>query len=289
MLYIGVDLHKRSCSMTVLEVSGAIREQERVATNPTSLRAYLERWSEPVEVAVEACSFSQAFVDTVQPLARRLVLVHPQRVKAIASATLKNDRVDSATLAHLLRLNYLPESWIADPETWALRQWTRLRIRLGRERTRWKNYAHAVLHQRGLRTPVRNLFGPRGRAWLAGLELPAAGWHVLDCSLQQTDQLDQIIEEEGKRLRRIAQEDPRARWLMTIPGVGPFTAVVLLAEIGDISRFPDKRRLYSYAGLVPRVYESAGRGWRGGRRRFESTFCAPSTHRSLTASLHGLA
>ncbi len=267
MIYIGVDLHKQFCVMTALEASGSLREQRRVANDPASLHGYFGCWAEPVAVAVEACSFWRVFVDTVEPLVRRVVLVHPQQVKAIASAKLKNDRVDSATLAHLLRLDYLPQSWMADPRTRVLRQGTRLRIRLGRERTRWKNYLHALLHQHGLRAPVSDLFGRRGRRWLAGLALPAASRHVLDCSLRQIDQLEEAIEEEEKRLRTLAHTDSRARWLMTIPGSGGYTAMVLLAEIGDVRRCPDKRHLYSFAGLVPRVRASAGRGWRGGSTR----------------------
>jgi hypothetical protein len=73
-------------------------------------------------VAVEACGFWPAFREVVEPEGKRLVLVHPQRVKAIASAKLKNDRVDSETRAHLLRCDLLPESWKADRETQARRQ-----------------------------------------------------------------------------------------------------------------------------------------------------------------------
>ena len=89
-----------------------------------------------VQVAVEACGFWPAFREVVEPEVKRLVLVHPQRVKAIASAKLKNDRVDSATLAHLLRCDLLPESWMADRETQARRQQVRLRATLVRQRTR---------------------------------------------------------------------------------------------------------------------------------------------------------
>jgi transposase len=118
-------------------------------------------------VAVEACSFWPAFLDTVEPLVERVALVHPAKVKAIASAKLKNDRVDSATLAHLLRADLLPESWKADRATRDARELLRLRISLGQERTSYKNQIHATLHQHGLRAPVSDLFGRQGRAWLA--------------------------------------------------------------------------------------------------------------------------
>ena len=199
MIYIGVDLHQRFCYMTAMDASGAIVDQRRVANEGSSLRGYCARWTEPVKVAVEACSFGQGFVDTVQPLVARVVLVHPQRVKAIASAKLKNDRVDSATLAHLLRTNLLPESWIADPATRELRQRMRLRVSLGQDRTRWKNQVHAVLHQRGVKPPVSDLFGRRGRAWLGKLALPEASRQSVDTCLELIDHLEAIAKPSVRR------------------------------------------------------------------------------------------
>ena len=113
-------------------------------------------------MAVEACGFWCAFVDCIEPLVARIALVHPAKVKAIAHAKLKNDRVDSATLAQLLRANLLPEAWKADRATRDLRQVLRMRVALGQDRTRYKNQIHAVLHLHGQRTPVSDLFGARG-------------------------------------------------------------------------------------------------------------------------------
>ena len=85
-----------------------------VANEPQALRRWLRGFSEPVTVAVEACSFWPAFKDAVEKEVEQIRLVHPQRVKAIAAAKLKNDRVDSQTLAHLLRCDLLPQAWMAD-------------------------------------------------------------------------------------------------------------------------------------------------------------------------------
>lgn len=222
-----------------------------VANEPASLEHYFGRWHEPVEAAVEACSFWPAFVDTVEPRVQRIALVHPQRVKAIASAKLKNDRVDSATLAHLLRTNLLPEAWVADRATCQLRQLVRLRVDLGRERTRWKNCVHAVLHQNGLRPPslpsVRpagaNLVGPAAAAprgpggcrYVPGADRPTAAAHT----------------EPGRERAHLGSGPPGCALAGHIPGIGPYSALVVLAEIGDVRRFPSKRQLYSFAGLVP--------------------------------------
>ena len=171
MIYIGVDLHLRFCYMTVLDASGTIQRHGRVANDGVSLRQYFaglkssSKKEEETAVAVEACGFWAAFVEQVEPLVERVVLVHPAKVKAIASAKLKNDRIDSATLAHLLRANLLPEAWKADRATRDLREVLRLRVALGQQRTRWKNQVHATLHRHGLRPPVTDLFGLAGRAW----------------------------------------------------------------------------------------------------------------------------
>jgi transposase len=164
-----------------------------------------------VPVAVEACGFWPAFREVVEPEVKRLVLVHPQRVKATASAKLKNDRVDSETLAHLLRCDLLPESWKADRETQARRQQVRLRATLVRQRTRLKNQVHAVLHQQGLRSPVTDLFGKRGRQWLAGVKLPATARESVSVCLRLLDGYSEEVQKQNLQLSEKAKHDERAR------------------------------------------------------------------------------
>jgi len=268
MIHVGVDLHQRFCYMTALEARGQIREAGAVANEKGALRRWFRRFrSERVEVAVEACGFWPAFREVVEPEVARLVLVHPQRVKAIASAKLKNDRVDSETLAHLLRCDLLPESWKADRETQARRQQVRLRTTLVRQRTRLKNQVHAVLHQQGLRSPVTDLFGQRGRRWLSEVKLPEQARATVETCLRMIDHYAAEIQKQNLQLRENANQDERVRWLTTIPGIGECSAMMVLAEIGDLARFSSKEALCSYAGLVPRVRESAGKVTRGGITR----------------------
>src|SRR5256714_8168029 len=176
MIHVGVDLHQRFCYMTALEARGKMIQAGPVTNEKLALRRYFRQFRrQAVQVAVEACGFWAGFREVVEAEVERLVLVHPQRVKAIASAKLKNDRVDSATLAHLLRCDMLPESWKADRDTQARRQQVRLRATLVRQRTRLKNQVHAVLHQQGQRSPVTDGFGKRGRQWLGQGKLPGKG------------------------------------------------------------------------------------------------------------------
>jgi transposase len=259
MIHIGVDLHQRFCYCTAVKASGEVIAQRSVANEAESLRRFVRSLPQPAQVVVEACGFWPAFKKAVEKEVERVVMVHPQRVKAIASARLKNDRVDSATLAHLSRCDLLPEAWMADEATRQLRLQVRLRVTLGRQRSRFKNLLQAVLHQEGQRKPVSDLFGKRGRRWLASIELSDAARLVVDTYLPLIDDLNLKIAEQERRLTKLAKDDVRAHWLETIPGIGAYSAMVILAEIGDIARFPTKKSLASYAGLVPRVHESAGK------------------------------
>jgi transposase len=198
MIHVGVDLHQRFCYMTALEARGKVIEAGPVSNEKQALRRYFRRFrGQSVQVAVEACGFWPGFREVVEPEVKRLVLVHPQRVKAIASAELKNDRVDSATLAHLLRCDLLPESWKADRDTQARRQQVRLRTTLVRQRTRLKNQVHAMLHQQGLRSPVTDLFGRKGRAWLGQVKLPRSGREAVDTCVRMIDSIFRLVMRSG--------------------------------------------------------------------------------------------
>lgn len=262
--HVGVDLHQRFCYLTAVEASGKICRQGQVVNEAAALRAWLRQVPGPRQVVVEASGFWPAFVRAVRPETERLVMVHPLRVKAIASARLKNDRVDSETLAHLSRADLLPEAWMAPEATQQLRLRVRLRVTLGRQRARAKNQLQAILHQEGFPRPVADVFGKRGRAWLAGLELSAAARIAVGTWLRMVDHLDGLIAEQTRELERMAAGDARAHWLQTVPGIGAYSAMAILAEVGDIERFGNKRALASYAGLTPMVRESAGKRKRGG-------------------------
>lgn len=141
---------------------------------------------------------------------------------------------------------------------------------------------HAVLHEHGLQPPVEDVFGRRGRKRLAGVALPPTARAVLTTCLEMVDQLGEKILLEEKKMVARAERDPDVRNLMTIPGIGPYSPLVLLLEIGDICHFASKRQIYSYAGLVPRVRDSADRWRRGGITRCGS----PRLRRILVEAEH---
>jgi len=179
-------------------------------------------------------------------------LVHPLRCKAIASARLKNDKAGAAILAQLLRADLLPEAWIAPAKVRQLRALVRHRISLVRLGTQLRNRIHAVAADHGYDRSASYRAGP-GRGWLAELDLPATSREIVTDCLAVIDGLVPVIERLDGELHQHAKADPRVKVLRTLPGVGEFTALVMLAEIGDITRFGSARKLASWAGLTPTV------------------------------------
>ena len=165
---------------------------------------------------------------------------------------MKNDKVDAAILAQLLRADLLPEAWIAPPAVRQLRALLRHRAQLVRLRTLLRNRIHAVLADHGHDRPAGCWSGP-GRAWLASLDLPAVSRAVIEDDLALIDALQVPIDRLDWEVHQRARSEPAVKVLTRLPGVGPFTAMVMLAEIGDVSRFGSARKLAAWAGLTPTV------------------------------------
>src|SRR4051812_9367604 len=147
------------------------------------------------------------------------------------------------------------------------------RSQLVEARTRVKNELHAILIRRLKGRPdVSDLFGTKGRAWLAELELPIEERETLDSGLRQIDFIDGEIASVDRVLAHDALNWPEARRLMTVPGVNLIAAATFLAAVGNIERFPDRRKLVGYLGLDPKVRQSGD---------------APATHGHI--SKHGSA
>jgi transposase len=160
--------------------------------------------------------------------------------------------VDAAILAQLLRADLLPEAWIAPVGVRQLRALLRHRASLVRLRTQLQNRIHAVAADFGYDRTGSYWTGP-GRGWLAELDLPAASRQIVTDCLAVIDGLAPLTGQLDGQLRQHAKADPRVKLLTALPGVGQFTALVMLAEIGDIARFPSARKLASWAGLTPTV------------------------------------
>jgi transposase len=251
-VYVGIDVHRKRSQVAVVTGDGTVELNKNVVNGSEPMLRLIGDLPPGTPVAFEAAFGWGWLAALLEDYGFEAHLVHPLRCKAIASARLKNDKVDAATLAQLLRADLLPEAWIAPPEVRQLRALLRHRAGLVRLGTQQRNRIHAVVADFGYDRSGSYLSGP-GRGWLAGLDLPPVSREVVTDCLAVIDGLAPLIDRIDGELRQHAKADPRVKTLTTLPGVGQFTALVMLAEIGDITRFGSARKLASWAGLTPTV------------------------------------
>jgi transposase len=251
-VYVGVDVHRKRSQIAVVDEAGEVQLNRNVANGVEPILKVIGGLEAGTSVAFEAAYGWGWLVELLEDYGFDPHLVHPTRCKAIAAARLKNDKVDAAILAQLLRADLLPEAWIAPPATRQLRALLRHRVQLVRLRTLLRTRIHAVLADFGHDRPAGCWSGP-GRKWLASLELPAVSRRVVDDDLALMDALESPIGCLDAEIHERAKADPQVKVLTTLPGVGELTALVILAEVGDVRRFPSARKLASWAGLTPTV------------------------------------
>jgi transposase len=249
---VGIDVHRKRSQVAVVTGDGKVQLNRNVVNGSEPVLRLIGGLPAGTPVAFEAAYGWGWLVELLDDYGSGPHLVHPLRCKAIASARLKNDKVDAAILAQLLRADLLPEAWIAPPAVRQLRALVRHRASLVRLGTQLRNRIHAVAADFGYDRTGSYWTGP-GRGWLAELDLPPVSREIVTDCLASIDALVPMLERLDGELRQHARSGPRVKVLTTLPGVGQFTALVMLAEIGGITRFASARKLASWAGLTPAV------------------------------------
>jgi transposase len=163
----------------------------------------------------------------------------------------KTDAVDARTLAHLLRADLLPEAYIAPRELRDLRDLLRHRVALTRMRSALKHRVAAILAKNGVQPVLSDLFGPGGRRFLAELCLREGPRRRLDSLLTLVDAFDREIEQTSREIDARAKQDPYVEVLCQIRGVGRYIAMLVIAEVGDITRFSSARHLCAWGRTDP--------------------------------------
>lgn len=247
---------------------GQVTQLGRIPTTPEALRAFAQTLSSDDQVVLEATGNTYAIVQVFQQHAGRVVVSNPIQTRAIADAKIKTDKIDAEVLVRLLAGGWLPEVWVPDAETQALRQQVAYRVRLVRHHTRLKNRIHGVLHRNLIPgCPRSDLFGKAGRQWLTAQAVPHLPPHEQEIVLATLRQFEALSEELGsieRTLATLALGRAPVRRLMTIPGIDAVTGLTVVAAIGDIHRFRSPGKLVGYFGLDPRVWQSGSRATKYG-------------------------
>ena len=263
MNFIGVDLHKKSITVCVMDEKRKMLARKTLACTQTDEIVEFFRQFRPFKVVVEATASYVWFVELVEPLAEKVVLANPKKLRVIAESTKKTDRLDAQVLTEFLVLDMIPESYQPTPRQRQHRTLVRHRQYLqGRITSVRSKIRHILSNSNADR---KDLFSANcGPAYFKEVRLIDVDRFVIkQLWAEWQDHLAQRLAVSKKLKAFVAkapQREAEAREILkTAPGVGPVTAEVVLSELGDISRFRNAKTVCAYAGLVPVVWQSGER------------------------------
>ena len=261
-IVMGLDQHRAQITADWLDTATGEVARKRVApADRDGIRKFAARFrGQQVEVALEATTGWRFVAEEFQAVGARVHLAEPAETAARRGTKkrAKTDRADARHLRELLMAGRLPESWIPPAHLLDLRARVRLRHTLVDARREWQQRIQATLYHHGV--PPRSwLLGAESRAWLAGLPLSLAAREQLTMALALIDAHDAQLRPLDAELRAYAKRQPGCRALMRFYGIGPLTAVTILAELGDARRFGSSREAVRYAGLDITVHQSDAR------------------------------
>jgi transposase len=263
--YIGLDIHKKTIAYCIKRIDGAIADQGTVAAERRALSKWLADLPGPWYGAMEATIFTGWVHDFLKPHAIELKVAHPEMLKAITAAKKKNDRADAEKIADLLRVNLLPECYMAPVELRELRRVLRYRNMVVRTAVKMKNKISGLLMEVGATYDKRRLHGKKyfGNLLERVEDVPDSVKELLTLSRSGFEMFDAVQKKLVRALRDNNLIRERVRRLMTIRGVGEVMALTWVLEVGEPGRFRSSRQAISYCGLCSAQHESAGKEQRG--------------------------
>jgi transposase len=257
--YVGIDFHRRRSVVVRLSATGERLSVVRIDNSPAALAAAVSAAGEGAEVVLEATYGWYWAVDVLQELGATVHLANPNALNW-GERRVKNDVVDATDLADMLRLGRLPKAWIAPPALRELRELVRYRAKLVQLRSGLKAQVHAVMAKQGVLPTVVDMFGPAGQVQLDEMGLDRNYLIRVESLRDLIEVYDREVAMLERNLHQHLRHHRGYQAVQAINGVGRTIAAVLVAEIGDVTRFPTPRHLCSWAGLTPGRRESDVKG-----------------------------
>ncbi len=263
MHYIG--FHKKMIAFCIKSKDGRIIDHGIVTANRQSLLEWVQTVPQPWMVAMEATLFTGWIYDLLRPYATATKVAHPQMLKAITAAKKKNDAADAEKIADLLRVDLIPECYMAPTELRELRRILRYRNYIVRMAVKEKNKISGLLMEVGAIYAKRRLHGKRYFHQLLDTieDVPKSVIDMLTLSRSNLELFMAVQKKLVTALRANPLIRDRVKRLMTIPGIGEVTALTWVLEVGEPERFASIRKAVSYCGLCAAQKQSAGKEYRG--------------------------
>lgn len=267
-MYVGVDYHRKYSYLTAMNEAGKITKEGVVTNSREAVAAFLTSagCNGNSSAVLEATRNWTVMHDWLEELVDEVHLAHPLKVKAIAEAKIKTDKIDAKVLAHLLRTDLLPEAYVARPEAREVRSVLRQRMFLVRLRTMVKNRVFGMLDrypELAASRPTQEVFSRDGLTWLKQAPLKDTDRQLMDEDIALLEELGEHLKRSEALVEHLAEGDERVKLLKTIPGFGKFFSVLVAYEVDDITRFAHEKKFFSYMGIIPSTYSSGGRTFHG--------------------------
>ena len=259
MYYIGLDVHKRTISYCVKDGSGKIYAEGTIPATRFDLDRWMRSLPQPWTAAMEATVFTGWIYDHLQPHAAELKVAHPLMLRAIAAAKKKNDRVDASKICDCLRCDFLPECYMASTALRERRRTLRYRHLLVRQMVQMKNKVSMLLMEAGVSYNKQRLHkaGYFRELLASNPDINEGLCALLRVCRETVVRLQRTESALVRSLERDALLTDRVKRLMTIPAVGPITALTWALEVGDVQRFSSIKKAISYCGLCGAEKSSA--------------------------------
>jgi len=270
--FLGLDVHAETIAVAVAETDGEVRSLGVIANRAESVRKLIKKLgpAEHLRACYEAGPTGYVLYWQLTELGVECAVVAPTLVPVKAGDRVKTDRRDAAKLARCHRAGDLTAVWVPDASAEALRDLVRTREAAKQDQLRARHRLSKFL----LRTGQRRPFAGKAwtlpyMAWVRQLryEQPAQEWTRLDL-LHEVEHMAERVKRLEEAIREAVKLAPVAmkeviRGLQALRGVAEISAVTLVAELGQISRFEGARQLMGYSGAVPSEESTGNRQRRG--------------------------
>ena len=255
MLYAGIDLHRRFLIVAVEDQEGKLMHSKRYECRDTAgITAFFSKLGS-FKAVIESSSSYRWLYDLISQYGE-VVLAHPYRLRAIVAGRAKTDKLDARMLARLLRIDMIPRSYVPPQEYQALRDMARMRARLVRDKSTVKNQLHSFLSRSNIHSPYVNTFCKKGREWIRNLDWNEVYRIAADEMLERLRHFDEAIANIDEKLRDMMAVFPEVEVLEDIYGIGSYSALLIVGELGEPGRFNKPGQVGAYAGLTARVSQS---------------------------------
>lgn len=254
--FVGLDVHKETIAIVVIDEQGQTLVQSVVATDGETIRDFLKGLSGEIHVTFEVGTQSNWLYRQIKPLVEKVIVCNPRHNNLLMIGN-KADLIDAEKLAHLLRLGALHKVWQHSAEQACLKELVRTHENLISDSIKVMNRIKAVYRSQAIKCGGTSVYQVSKRdEWLAKLTEPGLRFRA-GMFFQELDTLTNLRKQAKQAMLRQARKHEDFKRLCQIPGLGFISVSRLIAQVGTPDRFQTKRQFWKYCGLAVTTRSSA--------------------------------